>query len=601
MTTQVSSLSLINHRNSKIILELFLVFLVIACAILDELENLSLNEDSASYIEAASRILTTGHIDNLVNKTDFITQPDFVPYTSQPAGFPFILIPFLAVINEPVAAGIAAQSLFIALFYFAVYWLTSRLKFRSLLKLVTLILFTFIAPFLMIHRRISTETLFITLSIAAAVVALRLLTGSNRKSDWILFCALVTLSSMVRYTGLANLALVAPLLLRFDTLKAAWRLISHRYTLIGLLVSGGVLISSALLIDRLPGVNPGIGPMQRKIIAIGAAGIIAGLIGLILIAIRRDAKKSSKNLASQPVKNGRQAPLLPLMVVLISALPTLVWFARNKLLVGNISPANGLLESFHGYKLWVPFEYIWNDLFNVNSIFRPILLVLAIILLALPFFLPSPFNGSRFRKTAHIVLLCGAAGHFALLYFLSLVTNISPIRDRLFSPILAFLVLGMINGIQHAAEMPGLRKWGAAFTAVPLVFLFLSGPFSPADFFQSIGKVNYPVERQLWGEINKIDWTHTSSYFYSDYAYAAGGYIHQLYSGKPQGVIWDPKVLQDPDIVKHMLTGGVNAFILVTEDGADARILDYMNTSGNLAMEKLSFPDTGFALYYLEK
>jgi hypothetical protein len=50
-----------------------------------------------------------------------------------------------------------------------------------------------------------------------------------------------------------------------------------------------------------------------------------------------------------------------------------------------------------------------------------------------------------------------------------------------------------------------------------------------------------------------------------------------------------------------MLTGWVYPFILVTEDGADAHMLDKMNASGNLTLEKISFPDTGFALYYIKK
>jgi hypothetical protein len=601
MTNQVSSPKSINHSKSKIILELFVVCLIIAVAILDELENLSLNEDSTTYIEVASRILTTGRMTFLVRNTDFIQKPSLARYGSQAPGFPFILVPFLAVFHEPDVAGIIVQSLTIALFYFTIYWMTSRLKFKPLLKLVTLLLFTFLVPFLMIHRRIETETLFITLSIASAVAALNLLIGSNRKRDWILFGALVALSSMVRYTGLANLALVAPLLLRMDTLKAAWRLISHRFTLFGLLAVGGIMIGSAFLIGRLFGMTPRIGIMQTKIIIVGAVCFIAGSIGLILKGVSWYLKRSSKNLASQPVPEERQAPLLPLLVVIVSVVPTLIWFARNTLMFGDVSPANGLLASFHRDNLWVPFLYIWNDLFNVNSLLRPILLGLAMILLVLPFFLPSSHNGSRFRKTAHIALLSGAVCHFALLWFLSLVTNISPVRDRLFSPILAFLVLGIIDGIQCAVETPRLRKWGYAFTVVPLIFLFLTSTFSPSYFFQSIGKVNYPVEKQLWGEINRIDWTHTSSYFYSDRAYLAGGYIHQLYSGRPQGVIWNPEVLNDPGIVNHMLTGGVNPFILVTEHGADALMLDNMNASGNLPLEKISFSDTGFALYYLKK
>ena len=50
-----------------------------------------------------------------------------------------------------------------------------------------------------------------------------------------------------------------------------------------------------------------------------------------------------------------------------------------------------------------------------------------------------------------------------------------------------------------------------------------------------------------------------------------------------------------------MLTGGVNPFILVVADGEDTQLLDKMNASGDVALDKITFSDTGFVLYYLKK
>jgi hypothetical protein len=134
-----------------------------------------------------------------------------------------------------------------------------------------------------------------------------------------------------------------------------------------------------------------------------------------------------------------------------------------------------------------------------------------------------------------------------------------------------------------------------------LLLLVLSNTFSPPDLAAFSGTINYPTERQLWSEINSIDWTRFSSCFYSDTSYSAGGYIHQIFSGRPQGIIWAPNVLRDPEILTHILSTGVNPFILVTENGYEAGILNEMSASGAVPMERILFEDAGFALYTLRR
>ena len=156
-----------------------------------------------------------------------------------------------------------------------------------MLRIVTLILFTFLKPFWVIHNYFWTETLFIALSIGAGYFAIGLLNEPNRKRDWIILIILLTLTSLIRYTGVANLALLAPFLLKRDSLRAAQRLITHKYTLAGLSVGGGLLIALSLLANLLPNAKPGIGPMQWLGILLGATGLLIGMAGLVFLRKNR--------------------------------------------------------------------------------------------------------------------------------------------------------------------------------------------------------------------------------------------------------------------------------------------------------------------------
>jgi hypothetical protein len=182
-----------------------------------------------------------------------------------------------------------------------------------------------------------------------------------------------------------------------------------------------------------------------------------------------------------------------------------------------------------------------------------------------------------------------------------LVSKFEGIGDRYFDPILAFILLGILNGLQQISEAIRPSIWRQVLIVTPLIFLVMSNNFHPADLLRNPGKINYPPERQLWKDIDKIQWTQSSSHFYSDGSYAGGGFVHQIYSGKLQSILWDPNVLRDPEKLMYILSNGVNPFILVVKNGPDATILDEMMTNGAVPLEKISFPDTGFGLYYLKK
>jgi hypothetical protein len=587
------------------LLEALVLCLLWAFSILDWLAHLSLTQDSATYIVAAKNLLESGRLTFLINYTNWMNAPSAVPYFEQPPGFPLVLVPFMAVLRDPIISAAVAQSAYLGLYYAAIYLMTRRLKFSRLLRLVTLLLFTFVSPFALIHRFFWTETLFIALTLTAGYFAIGLLTESSRRRDWVLLAATLALSAAVKYTGVANVALVAPLLMKRETLREALRLICHRYVLTAVAVGGSLLIALSLLADLLPVAEPGIGPMQWRGIGIGVAGLLVGSAGLFFSRRSQSNREGSESPIPSARPGAGHAPAWPLLAVFAAGAPAAVWIVRNKLMYDVVSTyfvrADGFSLATQVNRLVVPFLYIWNDLLSFRVVPRPLVAVLVIGFVLLPLLTLPMVRTSGSSKLAQISILGAATAHFMLLLLLSFILTNETIGERYFVPVLALLILGVLNGLQQvsASVRP---QWGRqALLASPVLFLVLSGMFSPPDLSVLAGTINYPRERQLWSEINSIDWTRSSSYFYSDGSYSAGGYIHQIFSGKPQGILWDPNVLRDPEILRHILSNGVNPFILVTETGYEAGILNEMSASGAVPLERILFHDTGFALYYLSR
>jgi hypothetical protein len=582
------------RQKSLFIIELLIVGVLCVIAILTWLGHLGLSQDSTGYITASENLIKTGRLSLFVNITNWINDPAVLPYMEQPPGFPLFLAPVLVIFRDPLVSALIAQCIYLVLYYFFIYLMTLRLRFSPLLRIVVLILFTWASPFWVIHNYFWTETLFIALSVGAGYFAIGLLGEPDRKRDWIILIVLLTLTSLIKYTGVANLALIAPLLLKRDSLRAAWRLLTHPYSLSGFCAGGGLLIFLSLLANLLPNAKPGIGPMQWFGILLGAAGLLIGMAGLLLLR-----KSRPETHVRQPYSNELDASTWAIFAVLATVVPVLVWIVRNAYLYHAVSNW-GLFQVFQINRWAVPFQYIWDELLGFHLVPRPLAALLAVGLLFLPFFRLPVIGMSGFRRVAHIALLSTATAHFLLIWLLSLVTANENIGFRYFSPVLAFLLLGMLNGLQQVSQAVRSRLWRPLIVAAPLFFLVASTSFHPADLLKNIGKINYPPERQLWQALNKLSWVQSSSFFYSDEGYAAGGYIHQIFSGRPQGILWDPAVWKDPLKITDILSRGNDPFILVTLGSPESQTLDEMISSGVVYLEKIPFPDTGFVLYRLK-
>jgi hypothetical protein len=583
-------------QKTLLIVELLIMGIICFIVILSWLGHLGLSQDSTGYITASENLIRTGRLSLFVNITNWINDPAVIPYMEQPPGFPLLLVPFIFIFRDPLVSALIAQCVYLVLFYLFIYLMSLRLQFSPVLRIVTLILFTFMKPFWVIHNYFWTETLFIALSMGAVYFAVGLLNEPNRKRDWIILIILLSLTSLIRYTGIANLVLLAPFLLKRDSLRAAQRLITNKFVLTGVTVAGGLLIAFSLLANLLPNAKPGIGPMQWLGILLGATGLLIGMAGLVFLR-----KNLSETPAGQPLSNELDTSSWALFAVLASVAPVLAWIVRNTYLYHTITKANKLFQVIQFNRFAVPFQYIWDELLGFQFVPRPLSALLAAGLLFLPFFRLPVIGMSGFRRKAHIALLSVAAAHFLLIWFLSFVTANENIGARYFSPVLAFLLLGLLNGLQQASHAVRSRIWRQVIYAAPLFFLVISTSFLPGEMLKYSGKINYPPERQLWQKLNQLGWVQSSSFFYSDDGFAAGGYIHQIFSGKPQGILWDPAIWNDPQKITDILSRGNNPFILVTIGSPESNKFDEMISSGVVPLEKISFPDAGFVLYHIQR
>jgi len=587
----------VNGRKKLLsILELFLVLAICAVAILAWLSEFGLNQDSTGYITASMNLIKTGRLTNYVNFTNWINDPAVVPYFEQPPGFPLLLAPFILLFGDPLVSALIAQSVYLTLFYLFIYLMTLRLQFSPLLRIVTLVLFTFERSFFIIHNIFWTETLFIALSVGACYFVIGLYSAPNQKRDWIFLIVLLTLTSLIRYTGVANVLLLIPFLLKRDSLCAVQRILLHQYT-IAVIFSGGVLlVIFALLSNFLPNAKPGIGPMQWLAILLGVTGVFIGIAGHLL---RRKYRFETN--VQYPTSNHMDTSTWAIFALLGAIIPILAWFCRNIYLYRIITQANRLFQVFLINRLLIPFQFIWSELLAFHFVPRPLAALLAVGLLFLPFSRLPVISMIGLRRVAHVFVLGTAAGHFLLIWSLSIVASNENIGARYFSPVLAFLLLGILNATQQISQSVRTSIWKQLILATPLLFLFFSTSFNPGKMLNNIGNIHHPIERQLWQKLNKLDWIQSSSFFYSDDAYNAGGFIHQIFSGKPQGILWDRDLLKDPQRVTDLLSRGTNPFILVTIDSPESRILDEMISSGAIPLEKILYLDTGYLLYRIRR
>jgi hypothetical protein len=544
----------------------------------------NLSPDSTTYITASANLLRTGRLFYFVNAASWSMEPEVEPYTEQPPGFVYYLAPFVAIFGEPMLAALVAQSVVIVLFYVALFLIVRRLGLVLALRISAYFLFAFLAPFVGVRSFLWSETLFIAVSIGIGWIAIRLLHDDWRRSDWLWLLVLLAASSAIRLVGVANIAWILPILVRRRHIRAGVRLLAHRLVYSSLALGGLGLAIFFLVADSLGlGSHEGIGPTQ--LVGIGV-GTTAALLGVGIYALVRTSRIRPWSGPADAGVGG--ADLWPVAAIGASFLPVALWFVRNEILVGAISLTNKPFEVFYPAHLGVPFSYLLGETLSLRFLPAWTAAMGVVALMAVPFFV-----GPAWRRTAQLSLLAVGLAQFFAVWIPSLASQVSDLGARLLSPTIALLILTTLHGLQTAWESLSPRRWSLALLLLPFGFLALGRDIVPGELLSVPGRVNYPVEMGLWRELHGIEWIQSSTHFYSD-----RDFVHQIFAGIPQRIFWDTSVLRDAQAVRALLATGRAPFILLRQGSWEAGAVEELMASGQVPLEKITFPRYGFVLYY---
>lgn len=198
-------------RGAKTI-EIILLIGLCIYTIFNWLNQLYLLPDSTNYITSSINLVKTGRLFVNTNWPSLSMEPVFEPYTDYAPGFPYFLAPFIMIFKNPILAAIIAQSIVILLFYLMIYSATKLLGFRSIFRISTLLLFTFLHTFRSINSTFLTEPLYIVLSLGIGMCVVQMIQKGFKNKFWILGFVLLALASSIKFVGISNIAWFIPIL-----------------------------------------------------------------------------------------------------------------------------------------------------------------------------------------------------------------------------------------------------------------------------------------------------------------------------------------------------------------------------------------------------
>ncbi len=569
--------------NALVVLDILLIGTASYVAISHLLSDLSLSPDSSTYITAAKNIARTGRLVSFANSPSRSMIPKVERYTEQPPGLPFYFVPFMLAFDDPVRAAVIAQAVVIVFLFLFLYLLMDRLGFSRLLRAIAFGFFLMLSGFRSVYIDPGTEALFICLAVAIGWLSIRLYQGGRERWVWPTLVLLIAFASSVRYTGVANIAWLIPVLFRRKTIVSLPQLITQRSVIILVSAGGFALVTFSLLADALGLTkNPGIGPVQTWGIAVG---LVSLAIGMILLAIRQRYKLQAG--AKRPDTAFAPNAYWPIIAAFAAVLPVGLWLLRNRLTVGKLT-RTGRFDSFMPENLLTPFEFIESSVFELRFIPTIVVVLVTVVIVSLPLFLSQPQE-----RKAHLVLMAACAAHFVAVTLASTVVRISPLYFRLLSPVIALGILVVLNGIQAGVGHEHSKAWRQVLYALPIGFLVLASSASAELLVPGRFEINYPRERQVWLEIKELGISDQSSHFYSDRIFE-----HQIFYDIPQRIFWNLDLVEDATTVNNLLATGRNPFILFQNWGPEAKALDDHIANGSVKLEVVEFPTYGFTLYY---
>ena len=193
-------------------IEITIVIILCLYTVFNWLNQICLSPDSTNYITASINLVKTGRLFVFTNWPSFSMDPVIEPYTDYAPGFPYYLAPFIIIFKAPMLSAAIAQSFTILLFYLTIYLATILLGFRSFLRISTMLVFTYLHTFSVIHSTFWIESLYIVLSLGVGLCVMRMIQSGYKIIYWVLSFVLLILASSIKFIGISNIAWFIPIL-----------------------------------------------------------------------------------------------------------------------------------------------------------------------------------------------------------------------------------------------------------------------------------------------------------------------------------------------------------------------------------------------------
>ena len=281
---------------------------------------------------------------------------------------------------------------------------------------------------------------------------------------------------------------------------------------------------------------------------------------------------------------------------LLAMVPNLFWYARNRILSGgNFAEHYGWSSAHIGARLANVVQSLKYSL--AFDSYLVLLLFVALIIIAIRY--ARSVENALPRESGSIgeTALAGLLGHFLGLTLLGALSTIGdllvPEREQARLLVTVYILFflwahTLVNRLPPRGYIVGMLCF-MSLLANPKFFYLRSR----LEFYPSIRS---PIERELWAEIREKSVVKNASFFYSNY-----NFIHQVFSGKTQRIIWDGvenlKNLSPASQQKILekMKSSAKPFLLVELNSELRRFAD--TKVGAWGLERLDLSRYGFFLY----
>jgi hypothetical protein len=542
---------------------LILFFGLCAISVIRALSTFSLSPDSTGYIAAAENLIRTGDLVSNSNSPSWTLEPVSEPYTEQPPGMPYFLVPFLLVLKEPFVGAAAAQASAIILFFVAVYALTNDLQVEPFFQVSCALAFTLFRPLQLIFSYFWSETLFIALTFLA--IHFLVLAERNPKPGlyWMKALFMAAAASLTRFIGVFTFGIFVQALLQ--SRKSRWvRLALSFAFLFGPLIAWG--IRNQLLFGSTSMTHVGQEDIQwEKLFQQGIFlknfishnAVIADLI-LVFIFICLLAPFLRPNFPGRQVwrlkTNFSKMHLSSIFLTLLGTALVAFSLSAEWLGIGG-SPGIGLKQvalivlgvllvarAWIGYTNIIEYVRSWKAYNNWD------------------WWKSTPFQ-------TYSLLLFGGLFQFFGITALSIITPFSPLEDRLLAPSLALLLFAFLVGLYHFSRLVRVIPYTAIIFLIALIVAAVSPAFVKAEMAFTPG-FRFPPEQPLWQQINTYPGIKRVTHFYSDY-----NFNHEIYANRPQKIIVDQEKFKKAGFLKALMGKGNCPFVLVNKGGTMSQLM----------------------------